>query len=78
MSNKLLRLNDLISSLRKFDGRNGFSVNTAIRKPANGFYQVFVDVKKGDQYVVRYVSSNIDEAQAALKGFAGLMEVSCG
>ncbi len=76
MSIKLLRLNELLKSLQKFDGRNGFEVNTSVRQPTCGFYQVFCDVKKDDQYVVRYVSSNIDEAQSALKGFARLLEVA--
>ena len=75
MSIKLLRLNELLKSLQKFDGRNGFEVNTSVRQPTCGFYQVFCDVKKDDQYVVRYVSSNIDEAQSALKGFSRLLEV---
>lgn len=76
MSIKLLRLNELLKSLQKFDGMNGFEVNTSVRQPTCGFYQVFVDIKRDDQYIVRYVSSNIDEAQSALKGFSRLLEVA--
>ena len=76
MSIKIMRLNELLKSLQRFDGVNGFNVNTSVRQPTSGFYQVFVDITKNGKRVANYVSSNIDEAYSSIKAFEGLMEVA--
>ena len=76
MSIKIMRLNELLKSLQRFDGVNGFNVNTSVRQPTSGFYQVFVDISKNGKRVTSYVSSNIDEAYSSIKAFEGLMEVA--
>lgn len=75
MSNKLLRLNDLIKRITSI---RGFKVNAQVRQPSYGFYQVFVSVNSEGKEILNYVSSNVDEACSALKGFIGLMEAIHG
>ncbi len=70
MSLKLLKLQKLIEEIRSM---SGFKVNAQVRQPQTGFYQVFVVVSKDGREVVNYVSSNVDDALAAIKGFIGLM-----
>lgn len=76
MSIKIMRLNELLKNLQRFNGVNGFEVTTSVRQPTSGFYQVFVDISKNGKRVTSYVSSNIDEAYSSIKAFAGLMEVA--
>jgi len=75
VSIKLLRLNDL---LKKISSIKGFKVNAQVRQPSYGFYQVFVSVNSDGKEILNYVSSNVDEACSALKGFIGLMEAIHG
>ena len=76
MSIKIMRLNELLKSIQRFNGVNGFEVRTSMRQPESGFYQVFVDISKNGKRVTSYVSSNIDEAYSSIKAFEGLMEVA--